>query len=308
MPIEPALLQFLDQIPQMDWSLDPVTFRKQSAAALAMMPVTTPLPKVSDRGIPGPAGEIPVRVYHPSVDPGLPVTVFCHGGGFVVGDLDSHDALCRTTAKESGSIVVSVDYRLSPEHPFPAALEDGFAAYAWVREHAGELGGDPARIALAGDSAGASISAAVCLMARDRGLPQPVLQLLWYPATGLDATPSRTRFAAAPMLGAEAMGFFGRHHFAAISRQDAIPYGAVSLAGDLSGLAPAYVLVAGNDPLLDEGTAYARQLRDAGVPAELDVQDDMVHGFLSFADLVPSCRTAAQPSLTALGQALAVRY
>lgn len=308
MPIEPALQQFLDQIPPMDWSLDPVTFRKQSAAALAMMPVTTQLPKVSNRSIPGPAGEIPVRVYHPSPDPGLPVTVFCHGGGFVVGDLDSHDALCRTTARASGSIVVSVDYRLSPEHAFPAALEDGFTAYAWVREHAGELGGDPARIAVAGDSAGASISAAVCLMARDRGLPQPVLQLLWYPATGLDATPSRTRYAAAPMLGAEAMGFFHRHHFATISRQDAIPYGAVSLAADLSGLAPAYVLVAGNDPLLDEGTAYAQQLRDAGVPARLDVQDDMVHGFLSFADLVPSCLAAAEPSLTALRQALAVRH
>ncbi|MFF0745232.1 alpha/beta hydrolase [Streptomyces sp. NPDC004111] len=308
MPIEAALQQFLDQIPALDWSLDPVTFRKQSAAALALLPVTTQLAKVSQRTVPGPAGGIPVRVYHPSTDPGLPVTVFCHGGGFVIGDRDSHDALCRTTAKESGSIVVSVDYRLSPEHPFPAALEDGFAAYAWVRAHAGELGGDPARVAVAGDSAGASISAAVCLMARDRGLPQPVFQLLWYPATGLDMTPSRARFASAPVLGADAMLFFKRHHFGAIPRQEAVPYGAVSLAGDHSGLAPAYVLVAGNDRLLDEGTTYARQLRDAGVPARLDVQDDMVHGFLNFADLVPSCRAAAQPSLTALRQALAARH
>jgi acetyl esterase/lipase len=302
-PIEPALQQFLEQIPPMDWSLDPVAFREQAAAGFALLPVTTPLPKVVDRSIPGPAGEIPVRVYHPSPEPGLPVTVFCHGGGFVLGSLDTHDALCRTTAKESGSIVVSVDYRLSPEHAFPAAQEDGFAAYAWVREHAGELGGDPARIALAGDSAGASISAAVCLMARDRGLPQPVLQLLWYPATGVDPTPSRTRFAEAPMLGMDAMRFFHRHHFATLSREDVVPYGAVALAEDLSGLAPAYVLVAGNDPLLDEGTAYARQLRDAGVPARLDVQEEMVHGFLSFTDLVPSCRAAADPSLTALREA-----
>jgi acetyl esterase/lipase len=304
MPIEPALQQFLDQIPPVDWSLDPVSLRKQSAAMLALMPVTTPLPKVENGSIPGPAGMIPVRFYHPSTEPGLPVTVFCHGGGFVIGGLDSHDALCRTTARESGSIVMSVDYRLSPEHAFPAALEDGFAAYAWAREHAPQWGGDPSRIALAGDSAGASISAAVCLMARDRGLPQPVLQLLWYPATGLDETPSRRRFAGAPMLGAEAMTFFHRHHFGAISREDAVPYGAVSLADDLSGLAPAYVLVAGNDPLLDEGSAYAAQLGAAGVAVQLDVQEDMVHGFLNFADFVPSCRNAAQPSLTALGTAL----
>ncbi|MFI5806038.1 alpha/beta hydrolase [Streptomyces sp. NPDC051561] len=308
MPIEPALQQFLGLIPPMNWSLDPVAFRKQSAAALALMPVTTQLPKVVNRSVPGPVGEIPVRVYHPSLEPGLPVTVFCHGGGFVIGDLDSHDALCRTTAQESGSIVVSVDYRLSPEHPFPAALEDGYAAYAWVREHAGELGGDPARIALAGDSAGASITAAVCLMARDRGLPQPALQLLWYPATGVDVTPSRRRFAEAPMLGVDAMSFFQRHHFGAISREDAVPYGAVSLADDLSGLAPAYVLVAGNDPLLDEGKAYAGQLREAGGSAQLDVQEEMVHGFLNFANLVPSCRVAAQPSLNALRLALSAPH
>ncbi|MEU8889811.1 alpha/beta hydrolase [Streptomyces sp. NPDC048442] len=304
MPIEPALQQFLDQIPPMDWSLDPACFRAQAAAKLSLMPVMTELPKVVNASIPGPAGEIPVRVYHPSLDPALPVTVFCHGGGFVIGNLDSHDALCRTTARQTGSLVISVDYRLSPEHPFPAALEDGFAAYAWARKHVDEWGGDPERIALAGDSAGASISAAVCLMARDRGLPQPVFQLLWYPATTLDPTSSRTRFAEAPMLGTDAMQFFHRHHFGLISREEATPYGAVALADDLSGLAPAYVLVAGNDPLLDEGTAYARQLRDAGVPAHLDVQADMVHGFLGFADLVPSCRTAAQPSLTALRAAL----
>ncbi|CAM5399709.1 putative lipase LipH [Streptomyces spiroverticillatus] len=304
MPIEPALEQFLDQVPQLDWSLDPVSFREQSAARLALLPVTTPLPKVEDGVIPGPGGEIPVRFYHPSADPDLPVTVFCHGGGFVIGDLESHDALCRTTAKESGSIVMAVDYRLSPEHAFPAALEDGFAAYVWAREHAREWGGDPSRIALAGDSAGASITAGVCLMARDRGVPQPVLQLLWYPATGLDETPSRKRFADAAMLGAQAMAFFHRHHFGAISRREAVPYGAVSLADDLSGLAPAYVLVAGNDPLLDEGIAYAGQLRAAGVPTQLDVQEEMVHGFLNFADLLPSCRAAAQPSLTALREAL----
>ncbi|MFJ2742981.1 alpha/beta hydrolase [Streptomyces sp. NPDC087440] len=304
MPIEPALQRLLDHVPQMDWSLDPVSFRKQSAARLALLPVTTQLPKVADASIPGPGGRIPVRFYHPSTEPDLPVTVFCHGGGFVIGDLESHDALCRTTAEESGSIVVAVDYRLSPEHAFPAALEDGFAAYAWALEHAREWGGDPSRIALAGDSAGASLSAGVCLMARDRGLPQPVLQLLWYPATGLDDTPSRRRLAEAPMLGAQAMAFFARHHFGAISRADAVPYGAVSLADDLSGLAPAYVLVAGNDPLLDEGVAYARQLRAAGVPAQLDVQEDMVHGFLSFANLVPSCREAARPSLAALRAAL----
>ncbi|MFI0980803.1 alpha/beta hydrolase [Streptomyces sp. NPDC021093] len=304
MPIEPALQQFLDQIPPMDWSLDPVDFRARAAAALSLMPVTTELPKVVNASIPGPAGEVPVRVYHPSLDPGLPVTVFCHGGGFVIGGLDSHDALCRTTARETGSLVISVDYRLSPEHPFPAALEDGFAAYAWAREYVADWGGDPGRIALAGDSAGASISAAVCLMARDRGLPQPVFQLLWYPATALDPTPSRTRFAEAPILDADAMRFFNRHHYGTISREEAIPYGAVAHADDLSGLAAAYVLVAGNDPLLDEGISYARQLRDAGVPARLDVQEGMVHGFLSFADLVPSCRTAARPSLTALRAAL----
>jgi acetyl esterase/lipase len=141
-------------------------------------------------------------------------------------------------------------------------------------------------------------------MARDRGLPQPVFQLLWYHATGLDDTASRLKFAEAPMLGADAMAFFARHHFGSIVREEAIPYGAVSLADDLSGLAPAYVLVAGNDPLLDEGIAYAQQLRDAGVPAELDNQQDMVHGFLNFTDMVPACRAAVQGSLAALKKAL----
>lgn len=306
MPLNAELAEFLGAIPLPPFEGEPAAFREKMDAGMAMRPVMTKLPRVEDRTIPGPEGapELPVRVYAPSTEPGLPVTVFYHGGGFCIGGVTSHDPVARKIAQEADSLVVSVEYRLAPEHPYPAAHEDAYAAYAWVREHAAELGGDPDRVAVAGDSAGGSLAAAVCLMARDRGIAQPTFQLLWYPGTGLDDGAHATK-PNDPLLPASALAWFTEHYFAKLTDEQRREYAAVGLVADLSGLAPAHIVVAGEDPLHYEGVAYAERLREAGVPTGLDDHEDLSHGFVSFADFVAPCAAAAQSSYTALREALA---
>lgn len=249
---------------------------------------------------------IGVRIYSPVPDPsGLPIVVFYHGGGFVVGDLDSHDAMARTVALGVQAIVVAVDYRLAPEHPFPAAVEDAFTACAWVAEHAAELGGDPDRLAVGGDSAGGNLSAVVAQLARDAGGPPVKFQMLWYPVTQWGAEhPSLTENSAAPMLGVEDMNAFARYY---LGEQDPTTLGIrLSPAGatDFSGLPPAYIATAGHDPLRDDGAHYAELLRNAGVPVELHEAEALVHGYVLFATLVPAAAEAFQRSLAALKAAL----
>ncbi|MCF2525636.1 alpha/beta hydrolase [Yinghuangia soli] len=301
MPLNAELAALLAAVPLVPFTGDPVAVRAQMSAQMQHRPVTTPLERVEDRTIPGPEGApaLPVRIYAPSTEPGLPVVVFFHGGGFCIGGIDSHDPVARKMAEQVGCLVVSVDYRLAPEHPFPAAHEDAYAAYAWVRAHAAELGGDPARVAVAGDSAGGSLSAAVCLMARDRGVPQPEFQLLWYPATDLSAE-SHQADSEDPLLPQTAMDWFTEHFFSKIDEADLVPYASVGLAEDLSGLAPALIVVAGVDPLHDQGVAYAARLAEAGVPAVLEDYEDMSHGFVSFADFVPPAAKATEGSYAAL--------
>lgn len=308
MTLNAELGAFLAAIPQLAFAGEPADFRAKMDAGMALRPVTTPLPRVEDRTIPGPAGapELPVRIYAPETPeaaPGLPVVAFFHGGGFCIGSIASHDPVARKIAEQVGCIVVSVEYRLAPEHPFPAAYEDAYAAYAWVREHAADLGGDPDRVAVAGDSAGASLSAAVCLMARDRGIAQPVFQLLWYPATGVEGTASQRANTNDPLLPPDSIAWFGEHYFSKIPPGAAVPYGAVALADDLSGLAPALIVVAGEDPLHDEGIVYAERLRAAGVPAAVEDHPDMSHGFVSFADFVAPAAAATAGSHAALRKA-----
>jgi len=238
--------------------------------------------RVRDLGFEGPGGDVPVRIYEPvGTDSQLrPAVLYFHGGGWVVGSLDSHDPLCRAMANAAGAVVVSVDYRLAPEHPFPAAAEDAYAATAWVTERAAELGVDPERVAVAGDSAGGTLATAVALMARHRGGPEIAYQLLVYPVT--DHTLAYDSYAENAEWGpsSEAMGWFWEQYLA--RDVDAYnPYAAPLWARSLADLPPATVVTAGFDGLRDEGLAYAERLEADGVETTRRHYERMTHGFVS---------------------------
>jgi acetyl esterase len=265
-----------------------------------------PIGASEDKSFPGPAGTVGVRVYTPlqSDAPLLPGLVFFHGGGFVLGDLETHDGLCRTLSNESGCRVVSVDYRLAPEHPFPAAVEDCFAATQWVSGHAAELGIDAARLAVGGDSAGGNLAAVVAMLARESG-PKLSFQLLIYPVTQLGGpdTPSMNENAKGYFLEKASMDWFTRLYCPDLAfRGDARL--SPLLASNIGGLPPAYVVTAGFDPLRDEGKAYADKLDAAGVPVTYVNYPGMVHGFFSFRALVPKAREAVAAAAAALNAAL----
>ena len=239
-----------------------------------------PLERVENRSIPGSAGEIPVRMYWPTADPNLPILLYFHGGGFRVGDLDTHDGICRALAKSAGVLVVSVDYRLAPEHPWPAAVNDCYAALEWVSKHAGEIGGDRDRIAVGGDSAGGNLSAVTALKARDLNGPAMAFQLLIYPSTNLASmdTDSWNTLGDGYFLTREGVNFMRGEYVPDLTdrkRPDVSPL----FAKDHSGLPPALVITAEFDPLKDEGEAYAKKLAAAGVPVRHLRYDGVIHGF-----------------------------
>ena len=243
-----------------------------------------PVASVADASVAGPAGPISLRLYRAretNPDEILPCLVYLHGGGWVIGDLDSHDTLCRALANAAGCCVASVDYRLAPEHPFPAAVIDAAAAFAAVAARAAEWRIDPARIAVGGDSAGGNLAAVVALMARDGDLPKVVFQLLIYPATDLAMTgASYGQFTEGVPLTAPTMRWFVGHYTpdpAARTDWRASPLRAASLAG----VAPALVLTVGHDPLCDEGRAYAERLEREGVPVTLLHLSDQPHGLVT---------------------------
>lgn len=240
-----------------------------------------PLPRVEDRRIPGPAGAIPIRVYAPSRADRHPVLVFYHGGGFRLGDLDTYDALCRDLAARSGALIVSVGYRLAPEHVYPAAVDDSYAALEWVHAHAEEIGGDATRLAVGGDSAGGNLAAAVSLKARDLAGPLIVFQLLIYPVLNFAEmeTESHTLFAEGYIIGGAAHEFT-RDTYVPNPADRRHPYASPLLADDLTGLPPALVITAAFDPLRDEGEWYARKLAAAGVPARATRYAGVPHAFL----------------------------
>lgn len=233
--------------------------------------------------IPGPGGVIGARHYRPPAehDEGpAPLLVFYHGGGFVFGDLDTHDSLCRLVCRDAGVHVLSVDYRLAPEHPAPAAVDDAYAAYRWAREHAGELGADPRRVAVGGDSAGGCLAAVVTRLARDAGDPMPALQWLIYPVTDMrGGARSRTLLGDGYLLSRADMNWFEGTYLGGSGMDATDPRVSPLLAADLAGLSPALVVTAGFDPLRDEGDAYAAAMRAAGVAVDHRRMTAMIHGF-----------------------------
>jgi acetyl esterase len=244
--------------------------------------------KVIDRTVPGPAGDIGFRIYWPtmpSASPGsIPVVVFAHGGGFVFCDLDSHDELCRAITNGIGAVVVSVDYRLAPESPWPAAAEDVYAVVDWAARQAEELGGDPNRLLVAGDSAGGNLAAVTALLARDRGRPAIAGQLLLYPVISADfGTPSYRRFGTGYYNTAAAMAWYWDQYVPDVTDRSN-PY-ASPLQARLTSLPPAVVITAGCDPLCSEGGDYAKALAAAGVPTLHRDYEGALHGFMTMAGL-----------------------
>ncbi len=263
-----------------------------------------PVAKVEDRVVPGPRGDIPVRIYHPSLDPGLPVFVWLHGGGWTIGSVEVHDPITRAIANAAGCIVVSVDYRLAPEDPFPAPLDDAWAALQWVAANAAEFGGDPARIAIGGDSAGGNLSAVCALMARDAGAPNLALQLLVYPVT--DAACDTESFRVngeGYLLERKQMDWF-YDCYRRGSGVDPSDWRVSPLrAASVEGVAAALVITAEFDPLRDEGEAYARRLADAGVPVTSTRYDGMIHAFYGLFLAFDDAKTALDESAEALRRA-----
>ena len=245
----------------------------------APKPAGDELARVEDHTIPGPTGDLGIRVYANATDTALPVIVFFHGGGWVLSSIDGHDSLARRLAARTGALVVSVEYRLAPEHPFPAPHDDCWAATTWLAEYAASLGGDPARLSVAGDSAGGNLAAGVALRARDEGLALQY-QLLIYPCIDdRQSRPSMTENATGYFLSAADMAWFWDQFVPTEYRDN--PYAVPARATDLAGVAPAHIQTAEYDPLRDEGEEWAQRLNEAGVATTVTRFDGAVHGFVA---------------------------
>jgi acetyl esterase len=278
---------------------------RQGAAATRGTPL--PMAEVRELQLPAPAGPLRARLYVPfGARPApRPMLVYFHGGGWVVGGLDTHDSACRFLAAHSGAAVLSPTYRLAPEHPFPAAVEDADAAYRWAVEHAGELGADPERIGVGGDSAGGNLAAGISIAMRDTGGPRPAMQLLIYPATeAIDPRPSRSLFSEGFILTQADIDLCERHYLPDKSMgYDQLA--SVLRAPDHSDLPPTYLATAGFDPLRDEGEEYAERMRDAGVRVAVRRHPGLVHTFANLTDVSRSAQTAMLEAAGALRLGLA---
>lgn len=300
MSLDTATTSFLDAMragggkPLHEQTID----EARAVVAAASQQLATPAAEVhdvADRTIPVPGAEIGIRIYTPRPVPAgasLPIVLNFHGGGFVAGSLDTHDSIARYYASHADAIVIGVDYRLSPEHRFPAAVDDAYAAVVWAGAHARELNGDANRVAVTGDSAGGNLSAVVCQLARDRGGPPIAFQALIYPAVELDPRtnyPSRSEFGGGDyFLSTRDMAWFASLYLTDVERQVADPRVSPLAARDLRGLPPALVVTSGCDPLRDEGKAYADRLAAAGVPVEYQCVEGTIHACMSFAGAIPA--------------------
>jgi len=311
MPVTAEVKTILDLLAAMEGppleELTPDDMRA-NYAAMSMAATKVDLASVEDRVVPGPAGDIPVRVYVPDgagASAAGPVLVYFHGGGWVIGDLETHDAAVRALAAASGITVVAVDYRLAPEHPFPAPLDDCVAAVEWVVASASELSIDPTRLAVGGDSAGGNLAAVVSARLRDTPAA-PCFQLLVYPvADGTMSHPSIDENADGYFLTKEMMGWFWQHYVGSGSRTDPSVSPLHAPASALEGVCPALVITAEFDPLRDEGEAYAAHLSAAGVPVTTTRYDGVIHGFFQMGDMIPEGKQAIDQAAEALKRALA---
>ncbi len=310
MALDPAAAALLEQIeaaglPPLN-ELPHVDARVAADGFIELAGPGEPVADVTDRVVPGPAGDIPVRIYTPAGEPNgaWPCLVYLHGGGWVIGGLDTVDAICRILANRAGCKVVSVDYRLSPEHKFPTPFDDGYAAVEWVHDHAAEIDVDPARLAVGGDSAGGNLSAAIALKARDEGGPPLRYQLLVYPVMnhGFDTESYRDN-ADGYLLTRDMMEWFWGHYLTS-DDHGAHPLASPLRAADLAGLPPAMVITAEYDPLRDEGEAYADRLAAAGVPVDRIRYDGLIHAFWQMPAVFPQALDAADAAGTALRKAL----
>ena len=308
MPVDPQVQDYLTKLAAL--GMDPMS-AMSPATARAMMELETQglgappsVGRIGDRTIPGPAGKIAVRITAPAGPGPFPALVYFHGGGWVVGSIATHDALARAITNAARIAVVSVEYRLAPEHPYPAAVEDAFAATAWVAANGASIGIDPARIAVGGDSAGGNLAAAVALMARDQGGPRLAFQLLIYPITNDDLdTPSYRDYAQGYMLTRAAMAWYWDQYVPTPGDRRQ-PYVSPLRAPDLRGLPPALVATAEYDVLRDEAEVYAARLAEAGIATRLIRYDGLIHGFLRRTAMFDRARSALAEISTTLGSAL----
>ena len=312
MPIDPKVRELLDpkaKAPPIG-TVSVEIMREATPAQMAelfrMGLVSAPVAAVENRVIPGPASDLPVRVYAPKGRGPFPILVFFHGGGWVLGSLDTHDPMCRALCAGAECVVVSVDYRLSPEHRFPAATDDALAATRWVVDHAALVGGDPTRTAVAGDSAGGNLATVTALRARDEGGPALRGQLLIYPVVGYHTppTPSYIENAEGYGMTREAMVWFWEQYLAD-GAQATHPHAVPLVAPDLRGLPPALVITAEYDVLRDEGERYVERLRAAGVPARLSRYDGVHHRFAELIGILDQAAKARDEMCAWLREVLA---
>jgi len=302
-PLDPGTKTMLDQMSQMGGpttrEVGAVQSREMYKLMAALDGEPVDVPRIEDLTIEG----LPARLYSSSTDPSLPILVWYHGGGFTIGDLDTADRTCRKLAAGTGALVVSIDYRLSPEQPFPAAADDCMSALRWIASNGASLGGDPSRIAVGGDSAGGNLSAVVAVQARDEGLSLRY-QLLVYPVT--DCTMSAASYeenGEGYLLTADTMDWFiGNYLGGGADPKD--PRVSPLFTENLEGVAPALVITAEFDPLRDEGEAYAERLRDAGVGVELQRFDGQVHSFFCLETITPAAAEAVDLAVNRVKAAL----
>jgi acetyl esterase len=311
MPLDPVIQSLFQEFPQL--AIRPV-WEKTPAEARALFkqfcqfadPKIVAIGKSEDIKMPGPAGPLGLRVYTPVAAGGaaLPAILYLHGGGFVVGDLDCYDGLCRTLANESGCRVISVDYRLAPEHPFPAAVDDCFAAFHWVQANASDISVDPNRLAVAGDSAGGNLAAVVCLLAAHSKIrPTIAYQLLIYPDTRVSSTATERPFGSGYFLDNRTIERYHRDYMPA--RYDPADWCLSPIeAKDVSGLPPTTIVTAGFDPLRQDGVDYAEKLKAAGVTVTHVDYPTMIHGFFSMPGLIPLASEAIAAAAHAVRDAL----
>jgi acetyl esterase len=298
MPLDPRIQPFLEQTGLL---MQPGSVPREPEVLLAAMRANdesakslvaradelAPVARVENRVIPGPAGDIPVRLYTPEGTGPFPILVYFHGGGWVSGNLDTHDIGCRRFCRGANCLVLAVDYRLPPEYKFPIGLEDGYAATCWIAASAAQFRGDPTRIAVGGDSGGGNFAAVVALMCRDRGGSSLLFQLLLVPVMDFRITTLSWRDYDGYMATREEF-LIARDFYLSNEEEQSHPYAAPSLAPDLHGLPPALVITAECDPMRDGGEQYGQRLLEAGVPATISRYDGMVHGFMGMRAVVPA--------------------